>query len=475
MVLTGLSLHAAAPPGWSLFASFPVKYVVQGRVHLIHLIAAVFFASSIVPVLLVYLRRKGRHRATHLTLLIGGLAMLVSAVFLLYPLGTPVVYRMARLVHAVTGLAVLPVTYLWHVYRGLGRGRALLWPAFHPWAGFRLAAVVCYLPIAAVVACLVLSGLPIRPSWNNLVAKRIEPVASEDADLTALPWSDAPALRIELANGIALHGGQTQVTLRALYDDNELFVLAEWTDPTENRRYQPWQKTADGWKHLVSNFEDESVFYEDKFSLVFPIEPDWQFERFGCATYCHLGGGRAYGYKAASRDADVWHWKATRTDPVGQVDDKFWTGGKLSELMQHKDFGRRGDPKEDGGYTKNFSDEKNHPDFLPDDLSSITQGIIPRANAVPYTTELAAKIPVETIIPGIVASAAVGDRGDVHCQSRHESGRWQLVIRRKLQTGSPHDVQFEPGGTYSFGCAAFDNTSKRHAYGLVPYRLVLQP
>jgi hypothetical protein len=255
-----------------------------------------------------------------------------------------------------------------------------------------------------------------------------------------------------------------------MYDDRELFVLAEWFDPIEDRRYQPWQKTADGWKHLVSNFEDESVHYEDKFSLVFPTGSDWQFDRFGCAKYCHLGQGRAYGYKGTSQIADVWHWKATRTDPVGQVDDKYWTVADFS----HKDFGRRGDPKEEGGYTKNFSEEKGHPDFLPDDLSAMTQGIIPREHAVPYSQEAADEIPPETVIPGIVASAVLGDRGDVRCQSRHESGRWRLYIRRELDTGSQFDVKFEAGGTYPFGCAAFDHTSKRHAYGLAPYRLVLQ-
>jgi len=63
---------------------------------------------------------------------------------------------------------------------------------------------------------------------------------------------------------------------------------------------------------------------------------------------------------------------------------------------------------------------------------------------------------------------------------KHEDGRWQLLIRRKLDTGHegkdgrPTDVLFEPGGIYPFGCTAFDNTSKRHSYGLTPSRLVLK-
>ena len=105
-------------------------------------------------------------------------------------------------------------------------------------------------------------------------------------------------------------------------------------------------------------------------------------------------------------------------------------------------------------------------------------------NAVEFDSEegarIAAGIPVGAIIPGIVATAVTGDRGDVTCISKHESGRWQLLIRRKLDTahadvnGRPCDVTFIPGNAHPFDCAAFDNTSKRHAYSLTPCRLVLK-
>ena len=42
-----------------------------------------------------------------------------------------------------------------------------------------------------------------------------------------------------------------------------------------------------------------------------------------------------------------------------------------------------------------------------------------------------------------------------------------------LDTGSEFDVQFKPGGSYAFSCAAFDHTSKRHAYSLAVFRLGL--
>ena len=465
---TGLSLHAAARPGWSLFAGRLPRWFWSGQVQVIHLIAAVVFSAALVAVLGIYLRRRVRLRWTHVALLAGGVAMIASGLLLLNPVGPAWLYWTARAVHAVSGLVVLPIAFVWHAVEGFWPVRRALVPAFHPWASPRWRQLLTFLPLPLVAACLVVNVLPPGPMGRILTARRI---GAAGDDLGQLPWDDAPPLRIELADGIGFDAGRTRVTLRALHDGRELFVLAEWLDPTEDRRYTPWEKTGDGWRRLATIPDDESVYYEDKFSLIFPTTPDWRFERFGCALYCHADGRRTYGYKGSEDVVDVWHWKSTRTDPVGQVDDKFWQGFDLGQ----KDVGRHGDPKSGGGYEKNQTKGADHPAFLPDDPAAVRQGIIPREHAVPYDDATAARIPDETIVPGIVLSAFQGDRGDVTCRSEHAGGRWRLFIRRKLDTESPYDVRFVPGSSYPFGCAAFDHSSKRHAYGFSVYRLVLKP
>jgi len=508
-VATGLSLYAVCSPDWSLFAGVLPSWFPSGRMHLVHLWAAVVFFPSLLGTLWIYCRRRCRFRLTHLLLLCGGVAMVATGLLLLNPLGPPAASSIVRWIHAVVGLVVLPIAFLWHIVEGLWRYRGELVPAFHPWAHPQWMQLLCFIPLPLLTSCLILAGVPIRPPWRDLVAKRVPQGIGDwglgiGEELLKLPWEEAPPLRIELTGGVGFHAGRTQVTLRALHDGQELFVWAEWLDPTEDRRYMPWRKTPDGWKHLLTDPDDESFYYEDKFALIFPTGPDWQFERFGCATYCHAGGGRAYGYKGSGQPVDVWHWKSTRTDPVGQVDDKYWW--KVD--FEAKDIGRHGDPSqrlaaagtasqrlaaagaaaqrlaaagaaargpEGGGYEKNISEDKTHPAFLPDDFSRVRDGIIPTKDAVEYTEEAAARIAAGTIIPGIVASAFAGDRGHIRCVSRHESGRWRLYIRRKLNTGSRFDVTFVPGGVHPFGCAAFDHSSKRHAYGFSVYRLVLEP
>ncbi len=470
LVLTGLSLHAISRPQWSLLAGRLPSWFWPGRVDLVHLVAAILFSAAIICSLGVYWQRRRRKRIDHLVLLIGGLVMFLSAQLLLNPLGPPAVYWTARGVHAVVGLVVLPVALLWHVWTGLGQYRRALVVAFHPWARPHYGELVLFALVVFAVACLVLSGLPVRSANRELLARRIAKPEEEVVDLEKLPWDEARPLVVELANGGGFSAGRTRVTLRALHDGSELFLSAEWSDPVEDRQYMPWKKTPEGWQRLVTDEDDESVYYEDKFGLAFPTQPDWRFERFGCAIYCHAGGGRAYGYKGSDRIVDVWHWKSTRTDPVGQVDDKYWW--KID--FESKNIGRHGDPKEGGGYKKNVSKDKTHPAFLPDGPEAVKQGIILADRAAEYTPRVAAKIRPEQIVPGIVASAAVGDRGDIRCQSHHQDGRWKLFIRRKMDTGSEYDVTFVPDRTYPCGVAAFDRTSKRHAYNLSVHWFVLE-
>jgi len=471
-LLTGLSLHAIARPGWSLFSGVLPDWFWSGRVHVYHLLSAVVYSASVVAVLYLYWRRKVRRRAMLVILLGSAAVMLVTGLLLLFPPQATWAYWIARVLHSVAGLGVLPVVFLWHLFEGLTRFRRLLVRAFHPWASPRWRQLLYFAPLLVLAACVILSLVPKSLVGRELLARRIEPAAGS---FDSLPWDDAPALVLDLANGMGFDKGCTHVTLQALHDGEDLFVRAQWLDPTEDRRYQPWQKTADGWEHLVTAMNDESYYYEDKFSLIFPTQRSWQFEAFGCAACCHAGTeGHAYGSKSFGTIVDVWHWKATRAAPLDQIDDKYWWKPEPKGAG-----GRHGDPDSEGGYKKNVSDDGEHPKYLPATPWAVRQGGILLDQALPFDSpeaaEVAKDMPPGTIVPGIVFSPFKGDRGDVHCRSKHADGRWEVLIRRKLDTGSDYDTAFVPGHSYSFGCAAFDHTSKRHANGFPVYRLAIEP
>jgi len=469
LILTGFSLHAGSRPDWSLLGGKVPSWFWTGRVHYWHAWAAIAFTPAILGACWVYLRQRVFFRPTHVILLVGGLVCIVSGFFLANPPRTDLLYSASLWLHAGLGMVVIPAWFLWHLGTGLTRYVRMLVPAFHPWARLRWRPVAGWLVLAAVTSCILMNGWPWRFPWRDLVAARIP--RSEATDLTAIPWDRAQPLEIQLANGSSMDAGRTRVTLRALHDGEEIFVQAVWADDDENYDYWPWKKTDTGWQYLQTSAKDECRCYEDKFSLFFPVQPNGDFERFGCAASCHLHGDFGWGYKGSKYLLDTWHWKAARTDPAGQVDDQYCSEVDFSQ----KDCGRHGDPNTGGGYVQNRSADKDHPLYLPDAPDAVFHGAIPKARALAYTEQAGAAVPAGTIIPGVVTSPFLGDRGDVPCRSRYAAGQWTVWLRRKLDTGSQYDTQFAPGGRYAFGCAAFDHAGKRHAHALPTFHLRLDP
>lgn len=467
LILTGLSLHAGSRPEWSLTGGKIPSWFWTGRVHYWHAWAGLVFVPSILAACWSYLRSRVNFRPTHLVLLLGGAALVASGILLANPPSSDFVYRAALLSHTVLGLVVAPVWFLWHLVTGLTKYWKMLIPAFHPWAAPRGLPVVGFLLFSAVTSCLLTNGWPMRFPWRDLVAVKID--RAEVKDLTSLPWDRARPLAIQLASGANLDAGRTCVTFRALHDGDELFVEASWADKQADYNIRPWKKTAGGWESVKTSDKDECHYYEDKFSLFFPIQPQGDFERFGCAASCHLDSAFGWGYKGSAYRLDTWHWKAARTDTVGRVDDQY-----CSEVdFTQKDVGRHGDPNQGGGYSPNRKGKTDQPAFLPAKPGELFRGAILKSQGVPYSEAAAAAIPTGTFVPGVVVEPFRGDRGDVLCQSEHRQGCWTLWIRRKLSTGSECDTQFAPGGRYAFGCAAFDHAGKRHAYALPTFHLEL--
>jgi hypothetical protein len=394
---------------------------------------------------------------------------ILTGLWMMYPFGPHAGIKTAVGLHAVIGLVVLPLAFLWHAVLGFTRYLPFLVPSFRPFKNPRWSHLVWFAPLALLTTWVMFEGWPLHAPWRNLVAKRI--AAENPDDLQALPWNEARPLDVRMLNGSAFDSGQSDLTLQALHNGKDIFVKAQWLDPIADYNYMPWKKTNKSWEHLLTNSKDEKVHYEDKFSLIFPLKPSWHFEQVGCAVYCHVDGEYGWGYKGGRPDTDVWHWKSTRTDPVGYVDDKYWSVVDFDA----KDIGRHGDPKEGGGYEKNVNkDDASHPPFLPNGPKAVRHGAILKEHAVEYTQAAADEIKPETIIPGILVSPCQGDRGDVRCTSLHENGRWTVYMRRALDTGSERDTAFLPGSVYSFGCAAFDHAAKRHAYSMPVFRLVVE-
>lgn len=293
----------------------------------------------------------------------------------------------------------------------------------------------------------------------NLVAAKVDKAPVLDATVEDA-WAKAKPITIHVNGGI--NKSETDVTMKALYTQDTVYFLAQYKDPTESSKRQPWQKQQDGtWKQLPANPN-----YEDKFALQWSIGGTIKgFNEQGCATTCHAttpGRDRPLKYTNAEGElGDIWHVKSVRTLPVGQIDDQY-----LDSDSKAGDAGRKSDPKTGGGYADNKKEGQATPVYgLPNNKPASPYYILD-SEKVPFDDS---KYKAGDEVPGIVTTALQGDRGDISAKGVWKDGVWTLEWSRKLVTGGKTDIQFDDlKKEYLFGAAVFDNAQIGHAvqYGV---------
>jgi len=280
-------------------------------------------------------------------------------------------------------------------------------------------------------------------------------------------WATAQPLTIKVSGGA--NNFSTDFVVKALYDDKNIYFLAQWKDSTQSLRRVPYQKQADGtWKKLSDPNDkggDNNLYYEDKFSFIWNINNSIKgFNEAGCFVACHPGEGKPYGnmYTANPGEiGDIWHWKSVRTGPVGQIDDQYLDDTRYDK-EKAPEAGRKSDPKTAGGYTDNPLDEKKFPKFALKDNKPAPPYWILDVEKVAFDDT---KYKVNDEVPSIVIAPMSGDRGDISAAQSWKEGVWTVEWTRKLDTGSKFDVQFtDLSKGYFFAVAVFDNAQVRHAF-----------
>ncbi|MBF0124443.1 MAG: hypothetical protein HQL60_03805 [Magnetococcales bacterium] len=232
---------------------------------------------------------------------------------------------------------------------------------------------------------------------QTVVAAKVEQLPVVDGKADDPAWSRARAIKTkDLITG-------EEVTLKAVYGGEQLFVLVQFPDKTENRDHktQLWDEAT---KQYVTGPKRE-----DTFVLKWSMEGDPVDLSLSSDT---------------PNKADVWFWKAYRTDHAGYADDKMDVYS-ISSLPQSKKrlskkgnlfylvrLGDAGQPAYDGAIFDEF---------------------------------------VQPEMPGFVFHPPTGSRADVHAKGVWQAGVWTVEFGRKLQTGYTDDVQFNSQRRYQFG------------------------
>ena len=310
---------------------------------------------------------------------------------------------------------------------------------------------------------------------NGIVSVKVDTAPTIDGKIDDV-WAQATTIEIPVSGGA--NTKEVLMTLKSIHTDDQIFFLAEWDNPEDSKQRMPWQKQEDGsWEKLTSSDQhDENIYYEDKLAMLWNVNDSIAgFNESGCMITCHAGDAdKAYGNKYTKNEGeigDIWHWKRVRTDPVGQVDDQYLDSTRYS--LENTGAGRHGDPKDDGGYTDNQTEDNTGPAFTGTNQPANQTGEYWILDS--DKQEFADTYEVGDEIAGIIIAPFLGDRGDLQGKAEYTDRKWTLEIGRKLDTGSEFDVQFTDfTKSYFFGTALFDNAQVRHAYSGKVYQLIFE-
>ncbi len=237
---------------------------------------------------------------------------------------------------------------------------------------------------------------------QTIVAQKVDQAPMVDGKDNETVWQKAKAIvtHDKIAN--------IKMTLKAIYTDKEIFFLVTFPDANESREHKTlfWDKESKTYKTGPKR-EDCFVF-------------KWNMESM--PTDLSLYSDKSY-------VADIWFWKAKRTDPVGYADDKIQTLTFFSQPLSKKTVSkngtvfylvRRGD-EGDPAYKIRLINE-----FQGDNISKF-----------------------EIVAPS-------GSRADIKAKGVWLDGKWTIEFGRALNTGNPDDVPFTISENYTFGVSRYE-------------------
>ena len=122
--------------------------------------------------------------------------------------------------------------------------------------------------------------------------------------------------------------------LKAAYDNENIYILAEWTDPQVDPEFARWFYS--GPADPLKTDSDSSWTQQgncDRFAMAFEIQSASSsagtFSNVGCQAACHAGSTAAMHPDAGT--VDIWDWNLAHSAPLGYVEDMVANPSGLSD------------------------------------------------------------------------------------------------------------------------------------------------
>jgi len=344
-------------------------------------------------------------------------------------------------------------------------------------------------------------------SSTDLVSMKVTTPPTIDGIVDAM-WENSPKLQFSTAvpevTGDVFRGYNgnviPSVTLRSAYDDNNIYFLAEWVDPTQSLTRLPWyfDPASKTWAQekgaptfSATGAITRPAFYEDKLAFLWNINNSVTGWNSGtCYKSCHTGlpasdGSSRHYTNFPSERIDMWHWKSVRGGVNGP--------NMFEDQHQYNNYpnGRKGDDGNDV-YTNNVQTlgglsvpkyvipgRTNYGWILQSEIDASTVKVVTGvdANGVLTLSDATTIDPnVGTdyqrvgagvgskAIPGLTINTYTGSRADIPCKAIYTGSGWILEFKREITTADAvNDIDFSSLADQYFGFAIFENAQIAHS------------
>lgn len=267
--------------------------------------------------------------------------------------------------------------------------------------------------VVKIVSILCLAGLlstNMALAAMDVPCKKVDVAPVVDGQIDKV-WADIkPQSIADTASG-------TKILLRSAYTEDSIHFLVQFPDSVHNFLHKPWLWNAS------ANAYETGAHREDTFVFKWNMmEHDVDLSAFSDDDYT----------------ADVWYWKANRTNPAGYADDK-------RQVLGAQPMKKSTEVKSASGKARHLARYSDSGQAAYKELKSLAD----------HQGDLVDRYPVGK--PG-------GSRADVQAKGNWNAGFWTIEFSRKLDTGHEDDVRLEPTREqgHLFGVSIFSLYGKPH-------------
>ncbi len=216
-------------------------------------------------------------------------------------------------------------------------------------------------------------------------------------------WQRAPAITT------LDYSSQRPITVQAVHTADEIFMMVTFPDAAPSETHKSW--VWDPHERVYKMGDDREDVLVLKWSMV-GNDVDLSF------------------HDAEPHTADIWFWKACRTNPAGYLDDKSHV--VVSDPSEEKKLPIPS--KRYGQLYLQRNGDAGEPAYIEEVPSEYLGDVLGKYRPRPPE----------------------GSRADVRGKGVWDDGRWVIEIRRKLDTGHEDDLSMKVGGEYLFAVCCYE-------------------